>query len=508
MKDLYLIGGTMGVGKTAACQRLKEKLDNSIFLDGDWCWNSNPWIVTDETKAMVLDNICYLLNSFLQCSVYTHVIFCWVMHEQEIIDTIISRLKLKNCRIHKISLICDETELKRRLMKDVEQGIRDEACIADSLSRCCLYERLNTYKIDVSRLSVEETVKKIIAYASSTFHVSFKGNFWSKIRGEAPFQEIPLNKPFQWGTEQWHAFGAYIFPDGLVLDYGFCIDVKIVKAFLEQWDFIEGREDELSDEQIEQLEGQNPLNLTVRPKLWVNGQASKNRQSCGAVWLPESVKKGFNDCEIFNIVKHYGLDQTVAWNICRTSFEWGSAFNQPENKTVKELLLRLDAAPKAVAGPHFTTPGNKDEVLIKSPVNGCIYTLKILDCCPQKLSEALAENEDMYLPEHFWRLRYVTEPPVSQKEMVVRDCEASDQPRPKKEGSSAVAASVAVIGGCVGAFPVYTSKEACKKDGYTVFSSPHFSLAPAVEWRTVFYTSDRAPVEVLLLKEGVLHDKY
>ena len=31
MKDLYLIGGTMGVGKTAACQKLKEKLDNSIF---------------------------------------------------------------------------------------------------------------------------------------------------------------------------------------------------------------------------------------------------------------------------------------------------------------------------------------------------------------------------------------------------------------------------------------------------------------------------------------------
>ena len=95
-------------------------------------------------------------------------------------------------------------------MKDVEQGIRDEACIADSLSRCCLYERLNTYKINVSRLSVEETVKKIIAYTSSTFHVSFKGNFWSKNKGQVPFQEIPLNKPFQWGTEQWYAFGAYI----------------------------------------------------------------------------------------------------------------------------------------------------------------------------------------------------------------------------------------------------------------------------------------------------------
>lgn len=37
MKTLYLIGGTMGVGKTKVCQLLKDKLPNSVFLDGDWC---------------------------------------------------------------------------------------------------------------------------------------------------------------------------------------------------------------------------------------------------------------------------------------------------------------------------------------------------------------------------------------------------------------------------------------------------------------------------------------
>lgn len=34
MKNLYLIGGAMGVGKTTVCQRLKLKLNNSVFLDG------------------------------------------------------------------------------------------------------------------------------------------------------------------------------------------------------------------------------------------------------------------------------------------------------------------------------------------------------------------------------------------------------------------------------------------------------------------------------------------
>ena len=68
MKTLYLIGGPMGVGKTAAGQALKLLLDNSVFLDGDWCWDMHPFLVTEETRAMVLDNIAFLLNRFLRCS--------------------------------------------------------------------------------------------------------------------------------------------------------------------------------------------------------------------------------------------------------------------------------------------------------------------------------------------------------------------------------------------------------------------------------------------------------
>lgn len=58
----------MGVGKTATCQILKQKLNNSVFLDGDWCWDMHPFQVTEETKQMVLENIGFLLNSFIRCS--------------------------------------------------------------------------------------------------------------------------------------------------------------------------------------------------------------------------------------------------------------------------------------------------------------------------------------------------------------------------------------------------------------------------------------------------------
>lgn len=46
MKNVYIIGGTMGVGKTTVCNLLKHRLKNAVFLDGDWCWDAEPFLVT------------------------------------------------------------------------------------------------------------------------------------------------------------------------------------------------------------------------------------------------------------------------------------------------------------------------------------------------------------------------------------------------------------------------------------------------------------------------------
>ncbi len=162
MKKLYLIGGTMGVGKTTACQILKHRLQESVFLDGDWCWDMSPFQVTSETKKMVLENIVFLLNNFIQCSVYKNIIFCWVMHQQEIINDILSRLVTKDCEIYSISLVCSKDELRKRLWQDVSAGVRTEEVITKSLERLALYENLNTVKIDVSEYTPEQTVEKIL----------------------------------------------------------------------------------------------------------------------------------------------------------------------------------------------------------------------------------------------------------------------------------------------------------------------------------------------------------
>lgn len=163
MKNLYIIGGTMGVGKTSVCQLLKQKLPNAVFLDGDWCWDSHPFTVNDETKAVVMRNICFMLNQFLHCSSYENVIFCWVMHEQTIIDTILSNIDTEGCSVKAVSLICDAGTLKKRLEKDILSGIRTKDIIERSIARIPLYDKLNTLKINTNGRSAAEIADAIIS---------------------------------------------------------------------------------------------------------------------------------------------------------------------------------------------------------------------------------------------------------------------------------------------------------------------------------------------------------
>lgn len=188
------------MGKTSTCQVLKKKLPNSVFLDGDWCWDMHPFQVTAETKGMVMQNIVFLLNNFIRCTAYDTIIFCWVMHEQAIIDEIVSRLDVTEdavptslaentpstentipteyskptqstqstqaagpvkCQIYPISLVCSREALRARLQKDIDAKIREKDVLSRSLERLPLYESLKTRKVDVSKISPDQAAELI-----------------------------------------------------------------------------------------------------------------------------------------------------------------------------------------------------------------------------------------------------------------------------------------------------------------------------------------------------------
>jgi broad-specificity NMP kinase len=161
MKKIIFINGTMGVGKTATSNELHKLLPKSVFLDGDWCWDMSPFIVTEETKRMVLDNISHLLNNFLSCSEFEHVIFCWVMHEQGIINDVLSRLNMQDSRLYVFSLVCSEEALRSRLTLDVQNGLRTDDVIARSIQRLGNYTQMDSVKVDVTELTASQAAEEI-----------------------------------------------------------------------------------------------------------------------------------------------------------------------------------------------------------------------------------------------------------------------------------------------------------------------------------------------------------
>ena len=162
MKKLIIINGTMGVGKTATSKALYKKLENSVWLDGDWCWMMNPFIVNDENKEMVLDNITHLLRNFLMNSSLEYVIFNWVIHLEEIFDMVLSKLDGLEFEVIKITLMCNEDSFRKRVSADIANNLREKEALDMGLERIPLYKNMNTIKIDTSDISVLETTNKII----------------------------------------------------------------------------------------------------------------------------------------------------------------------------------------------------------------------------------------------------------------------------------------------------------------------------------------------------------
>lgn len=112
---------------------------------------------------MVLQNICFLLQQFIRCSAYQNIVFCWVLHKQDIIDQIVASIDPSVCSIKVISLICDQAELKNRLMKDITAKIRTKDVIKRSIARMDHYMALHTVKINTTGKQPAEIADEIIA---------------------------------------------------------------------------------------------------------------------------------------------------------------------------------------------------------------------------------------------------------------------------------------------------------------------------------------------------------
>ena len=121
----------------------------------------NPFVVTDETKQMVQDNITHLLRNFITCSEYENIIFCWVMQYESIMDDLLSGLDGLNFKPCSFTLTISEQALTQRIQNDVENHVRTPDVLERSLQRLSLYENMGTIKIDVSGITARQAAEQI-----------------------------------------------------------------------------------------------------------------------------------------------------------------------------------------------------------------------------------------------------------------------------------------------------------------------------------------------------------
>jgi len=157
LKNFIIINGAMGVGKTSICKELYEKLENSAWLDGDWCMMMNPFSETNQ--KIFLENIYYLLNNYLSHPTFEYVLFSWVIPREDMMDYIIRRLSDNDFHLIRVTLLCSDDKLRERMLRTG----RDEMTIEKSMLYQEVFKNSNTtVKLDTSQLSLVETVDEVL----------------------------------------------------------------------------------------------------------------------------------------------------------------------------------------------------------------------------------------------------------------------------------------------------------------------------------------------------------
>lgn len=331
--------------------------------------------------------------------------------------------------------------------------------------------------------------------------VYFHGNFWGHEGRERAGKEIPLNKQFVWGEENWYIPAIYSCTSGLVVDLCCKVEPERVRAFIEKWNLLEEDRAEPSEEECEQIEAENVLHLDVRMSAEVNGATLKAGRSCGMTWIPEAVTGMAGDREAGWFLEHYGLDQGKAWRIRRFMLPWMTG-KKPDIKT---LSVKLSQNPVSLPAGHFVATAG-ETVSFAHPVTDREHRLTAREIVQEEIESLRSQDECLEYPTHCVRMLYEISPELTERQFCIRDCAESDAPRHRSEvGENDVrnvsAHSIGIIGGADGPTALIIGGRPQEGKLHMVYSSLHFEPVEKVEWRISFREKTREDIFIKCVGE-------
>jgi len=323
--------------------------------------------------------------------------------------------------------------------------------------------------------------------------VYYSGNYWGGHKSKRSGKEYPVMKEFMWKGLKWHIPTIYACSKGLVID--FCVEIPRdrIEVYLKHWNQNK-RLSGLSDEELEQMEKENPFSIDIEVVAGINGKELEPPRMCAVGWHPYEAERELIEDIQEELMEYYKCDRNQGWSFIRACFPW-KTIRKPKMKT---LFLTLKEHPIAYSGIHFNTeaPCDRKEIMCIHPVSKQEYKITIYDCKTTTLPEkSFRFNKDMIFPNCYTRLTYRILPELSQEEFRIQDCARSDKPTRMETNSltsnEISSCGAAVIGGADGPSAIIIApKDFEEYNKHLACSSLHFTQVPEVEWRTIFYVKE------------------
>lgn len=168
MKQLIVIIGPNGVGKTTTAKKIVERYENVAYVDSDWCRVMNPFTFTKSTKDTIAENIYCLLRNYLSCNDINRVVFthAWHGERKAIFEKVMEKLNNESLEF-KLTIIILKCSKDENIKRATQDG-RDETRVKRGMEMTFSYYDSFTYPfIDTTNMTPTAVAQQIIHLADS-----------------------------------------------------------------------------------------------------------------------------------------------------------------------------------------------------------------------------------------------------------------------------------------------------------------------------------------------------
>ena len=158
---VIVLNGPMGVGKSTVGKYIADQNPGTAFIDGDWCMDIHPFVGNQETKAMAVDNILYMIRNYQKCSVCSMVVLVWLMDDPWVIQRMTEGLAALRAEMKNVVLVCDRENLIKRWNNDQNCEWRTDEWLQVSLKSLPGFASAKN-AIDTSDLPIDQIADLIM----------------------------------------------------------------------------------------------------------------------------------------------------------------------------------------------------------------------------------------------------------------------------------------------------------------------------------------------------------